>query len=47
MSINQRKDSVLDKPLTFTYHTQASATGLTKVAGVALRQQVKVRSIFS
>ncbi len=39
---------MLDKLLTFTYHTQAFATGLTEVAeGNVSRQLVGVRSIFS
>jgi hypothetical protein len=42
------EESVLDKLLTFTYHTQAFATGLTKVAEKTFYgNRSKVRSIFS
>jgi hypothetical protein len=43
-----REESVLDKPLTITYHTLAFATGLTKVAEETFRgNRSKVRSKFS
>jgi hypothetical protein len=41
-------ESVLDKPLPFTYHTQAFAKSLAAVAEeISPRQRVEVRSIFS
>ena len=44
----EESESVLDKLLTFTYHTQAFATGLTEVAEEMFHGNgVKVRSIFS
>jgi hypothetical protein len=48
VSIKKEQDSVLDNFLTFTYHTQAFATGTTAVAERNVsRQSVEVRSIFS
>ena len=44
----EESESVLDKLLTFTYHTQAFATGLTEVAEEMFHgNEVKMRSIFS
>jgi hypothetical protein len=46
--VMEESESVLDKFLTFTYHTQAFATGLTEVAEEMFHGSgVKVRSIFS
>lgn len=48
LMVMEESESVLDKFLTFTYHTQAFATGLTEVAEEMFHGNgVKVRSIFS
>ena len=43
----ERVRNVLDIPSTFTYHTQAFATGLTDAEEIFLRRAAKVRSMLS